>query len=205
LAHQTITTRQTTAAQRTTEGKQGRCQLFLRHTLHAKLYLIHLLIPTIQHWFVGSSNLTFAGLSKQGELNVDVLDHDAATSCRDGSRISGTIFGASTSQRNFAESSTIAGHAKRLSRLPHLPKDGVPPVPRSAGGLSEFSVPKDSGHSFYNFKTAAVRIAAHYLNKRGGVIMRVQVRLSGKMRANAAAIKVFESDDIGQHHAPALM
>ena len=27
--------------------------------------------------FVGSSNLTMAGLSKQGELNVDVLDHDA--------------------------------------------------------------------------------------------------------------------------------
>ena len=27
--------------------------------------------------FVGSSNLTSAGLSKQGELNVDVLDHAA--------------------------------------------------------------------------------------------------------------------------------
>lgn len=26
---------------------------------------------------MGSSNLTFAGLSQQGELNVDVLDHDA--------------------------------------------------------------------------------------------------------------------------------
>ena len=31
--------------------------------------------PTIG--FVGSSNLTLAGLSHQGELNVDVLDHDA--------------------------------------------------------------------------------------------------------------------------------
>ena len=28
--------------------------------------------------YLGSSNLTFAGLSGQGELNVDVLDHDAA-------------------------------------------------------------------------------------------------------------------------------
>lgn len=27
--------------------------------------------------FLGSSNLTLAGLSKQGELNVDVLEHDA--------------------------------------------------------------------------------------------------------------------------------
>ena len=28
--------------------------------------------------YLGSSNLTLAGLSKQGELNVDVLEHDAA-------------------------------------------------------------------------------------------------------------------------------
>ena len=27
--------------------------------------------------YLGSSNLTFAGLSAQGELNVDVLDQDA--------------------------------------------------------------------------------------------------------------------------------
>ena len=31
--------------------------------------------PTIG--YLGSSNLTFAGLSRQGELNIDVLDHDA--------------------------------------------------------------------------------------------------------------------------------
>src|ERR1039458_3794253 len=31
--------------------------------------------PTIG--FLGSSNLTLPGLSSQGELNVDVLDHDA--------------------------------------------------------------------------------------------------------------------------------
>ncbi len=53
-------------------------KLFLRHPLHAKLYL-HFrpdpLNPTIG--YLGSSNLTFAGLSKQGELNIDVLDHDA--------------------------------------------------------------------------------------------------------------------------------
>ena len=31
--------------------------------------------------YMGSSNLTFAGLKQQGELNVDVLDHDARRSC----------------------------------------------------------------------------------------------------------------------------
>src|SRR3984885_717859 len=53
-------------------------KLFLRHTLHAKLYLCFrndFNNPRVG--YVGSSNLTFAGLSQQGELNVDVLDQDA--------------------------------------------------------------------------------------------------------------------------------
>lgn len=53
-------------------------KLFLRHPLHAKLYLLFRpdpISPTIG--YVGSSNLTFAGLSQQGELNIDVLDQDA--------------------------------------------------------------------------------------------------------------------------------
>ena len=54
-------------------------KLFLRHPLHAKLYLMFRedpINPIVG--YLGSSNLTFAGLSGQGELNVDVLDHDAA-------------------------------------------------------------------------------------------------------------------------------
>jgi phosphatidylserine/phosphatidylglycerophosphate/cardiolipin synthase-like enzyme len=54
-------------------------KLYLRTPLHAKLYLCYkddVNVPVVG--FVGSSNLTFAGLSNQGELNVDVLDQDAA-------------------------------------------------------------------------------------------------------------------------------
>src|SRR5579862_4871412 len=53
-------------------------KLFLRHTLHAKLYLCFRpdpINPVVG--YLGSSNLTFSGLSHQGELNVDVMDHDA--------------------------------------------------------------------------------------------------------------------------------
>ncbi|MHC5825934.1 MAG: phospholipase D-like domain-containing protein, partial [Nostoc sp.] len=49
-------------------------KLFLRHALHAKLYLVHrndANTPTVG--FLGSSNLTLPGLAKQGELNVKVL------------------------------------------------------------------------------------------------------------------------------------
>jgi hypothetical protein len=53
-------------------------KLFLSHTLHAKLYLCFRTDPNNPiTGFLGSSNLTLAGLSNQGELNVDVLDHDA--------------------------------------------------------------------------------------------------------------------------------
>ena len=52
-------------------------KLFLRHPLHAKLYLLYRPDPiTPIVGYLGSSNLTFAGLSRQGELNVEVLDPD---------------------------------------------------------------------------------------------------------------------------------
>jgi hypothetical protein len=53
-------------------------KLFLRHPLHAQLYLLFRsdpISPSIA--YLGSSNLTFAGLSHQGELNIDVVDQDA--------------------------------------------------------------------------------------------------------------------------------
>lgn len=53
-------------------------KLFLRHKLHAKLYLLYQdshITPIVG--YMGSSNLTLAGLQHQGELNIDVLDSDA--------------------------------------------------------------------------------------------------------------------------------
>ena len=66
--------------------KEGKLQVkfFADYPLHAKLYLAHRddkINPIIG--YVGSSNLTLAGLEKQGELNVDVLDKDAAEKLAD--------------------------------------------------------------------------------------------------------------------------
>jgi len=61
-----------------------RVKLFLKHALHAKLYLAHrndTINPIIA--YLGSSNLTFSGLKGQGELNIDVLDRDAAKKLHD--------------------------------------------------------------------------------------------------------------------------
>lgn len=65
-------------ARQTRDGKVV-VKLFLRHPLHAKLYLLFrqdFLSPIIG--YMGSSNLTFSGLEGQGELNLDVLEQDAA-------------------------------------------------------------------------------------------------------------------------------
>jgi len=59
-------------------------KVHLRHPLHAKLYLLFRqdpINPVVG--YLGSSNLTLAGLSHQGELNVDVLDSDATLKLAD--------------------------------------------------------------------------------------------------------------------------
>jgi len=59
-------------------------KLFLRHPLHAKLYLMHredYNTPTLS--FLGSSNLTLSGLSYQGELNTEITDYDAGRKLSD--------------------------------------------------------------------------------------------------------------------------
>ena len=63
---------------------RARVRLFLPHPIHAKLYVVHrpdLKAPLVG--CVGSSNLTLAGLTKSGELNVDVVEQDAAEKLHD--------------------------------------------------------------------------------------------------------------------------
>src|SRR5690606_30979002 len=66
------------------KDKKLRVKLFLSHPLHAKLYLgfrNDKKSPIIG--YDGSSNLTMSGLEKQGELNVDVVEKDAAEKLAD--------------------------------------------------------------------------------------------------------------------------
>ncbi len=64
-------------------------------------------------------------------------------------------------------------------------------------GLSEFTVPKDFGTQLLPFQTAAVRIAAHYLNKRGGVVIGDVVGLGKTIMAPALARIFQESHFLG--------
>jgi superfamily II DNA or RNA helicase len=170
-------------------------KLFLRHTLHAKLYLLHRTDPNNPSiGFLGSSNLTFAGLSKQGELNVDVLDHDACNKlqkwfedqwtdswCIDISKELAEVIDTS-----WAREGTLSPYHIYLNMAYHLSQE-------ARAGLSEFKVPKDFGNQLLAFQTAAVRIAAHYLNKRGGVVIGDVVGL-GKTFMAVALARIFQDD-----------
>src|SRR5208282_3274273 len=165
------------------------------HPLHAKLYLVHRTDPnnpTIG--FLGSSNLTLSGLSKQGELNVDVLDHDACKKlqtwfedqwldpwCVDISKELVEIIDTS-----WAREEPLTPYHIYLNMAYHLSQE-------ARAGLSEFKVPKDFGNQLLPFQTAAVRIAAHYLNKRGGVVIGDVVGL-GKTFMAVALARIFQDD-----------
>jgi hypothetical protein len=58
--------------------------------------------------------------------------------------------------------------------------------------LSEFRIPRDFDKRF-EFQTAAVKIAAHHLNKRGGVLIGDVVGLGKTLMATALA-RIMEDD-----------
>jgi superfamily II DNA or RNA helicase len=60
-------------------------------------------------------------------------------------------------------------------------------------GLNEFKIPRDFGNKLFEFQTAAVKIAAHHLNKRGGVLIGDVVGLGKTLMATAVA-RIFEDD-----------
>lgn len=60
-------------------------------------------------------------------------------------------------------------------------------------GLSEFRIPPEFGRRLFDYQVAAVKIAAHHLNKRGGVLIGDVVGLGKTLMATALA-KIFQDD-----------
>lgn len=170
-------------------------KLFLRHPLHAKLYLLFRQDPVNPKiGYLGSSNLTLAGLSKQGELNIDVLDHDACDKlakwfqdrwddrfCVDISQELIEIINAS-----WARPEPIPPYHIYVKMAYHLSQE-------ARAGLTEFRIPSDFGNKLFEFQKAAVKIAAHHLNKRGGVVIGDVVGLGKTLMATTLA-RIFEDD-----------
>ena len=167
-------------------------KLFLSHPLHAKLYLLFRpdpINPIVS--YLGSSNLTLAGLSGQGELNVDVLDHDACKKlaqwfedrwddrwCIDISAELVQII-----EESWAREALIAPYHIYVKMAYHLSNE-------ARAGLSQFRIPPEFRHLLFEFQAAAVKIAAHHLNKRGGVLIGDVVGLGKTLMATALAQRV---------------
>lgn len=177
------------------KAKKVVVKLFLRHPLHAKLYLCFRddrINPMIG--YLGSSNLTLSGLSLQGELNVDVLEKDPNIKlskwftdrwndkfCID---ISDEL--AEIIDNSWAADKLINPYHIYLKIAYHLARE-------ARAGLSEFKVSKVFEKQLLDFQLKAVLIAAHHLNKRGGVIIGDVVGLGKTITATALA-KMFEDD-----------
>jgi len=177
------------------KAKKVIVKLFLRHPLHAKLYLLFRNdedAPRVG--YLGSSNLTLAGLSAQGELNVDVVDADASAKlakwfndrwgdrfCVDISKELVQIIGES-----WAREDMIPPYYIYLKMAYHLSQE-------ARTGISEFRIPGDLYHKLLEFQVAAVKIAAHHIHKRSGVLIGDVVGM-GKTLVGTAVARVFDED-----------
>ena len=167
-------------------------KLFLRHPLHAKLYLIYRrdrATPIIS--YVGSSNLTLSGLRSQGELNVEVVDRDDTSTleqwfeerwedrfCLDITEQLAEIIDESWAGRSLKPYFVYLKMAYHLSQ-------------EARDGLSQYRAPASFG--LLPFQEAAVQIAAHHVSKRNGVIIGDVVGL-GKTLVGTAIAHLCEED-----------
>lgn len=173
--------------------KKLKVKLHLSYPLHAKLYLCHKQdndAPIIG--YVGSSNLTMAGLSQQGELNVNVVEEDAAKKlnywfearwedrwCIDISQELIEIL-----EESWAGERDIPPYYIYLKMAYHLSQE-------ARNGIGNYIIPKILQQTLLPFQMNAVSVAARHLDKRGGVLISDVVGLGKTMTATAVA-KLFE-------------
>jgi superfamily II DNA or RNA helicase len=174
------------------KSKKVCVKLYLSHPLHAKLYLAFRddnKSPVIG--YVGSSNLTMSGLEKQGELNVDVVEKDAALKLADwfenrwSDRFALDISDelAKIIDESWAGDKTLPPYYIFLKIAWHLSQE-------AQTGESNFEIPKEFSH-LLPFQKKAVTLAAQHLYHRNGVMIGDVVGLGKTMTASALA-KLFE-------------
>ena len=165
-----------------------------RHPLHAKLYIVHREDDAAElAAIVGSSNLTLAGLTKNGELNVDVLDQDAAQKLLDwfnerweDDRSLDVHFELANSIKQSWVGGPIAPYLIYLKTAYELSRDAI-------DGLGEYPLPSIFDDKMMDFQAQAVSVAAKILSKQGGVIVGDVVGL-GKTIVASAIAKTFQDD-----------
>ena len=164
-------------------------KLHLAHRLHAKLYICHRVddrYPSLG--YVGSSNLTFAGLGGQGELNVDVPDADASAKLsawfedrwEDPSSVDVTGDLLSLLDECWARSSPPEPYLVYLKMAYHLSQE-------ARDGLIAYGLPADLRATLLEHQAVAAQFAAGALDRLGGVMIGDVVGLGKTLVAVAVA------------------
>lgn len=164
-------------------------RLYLRDRLHAKLYLAHREdVPVPRIGYVGSSNLTRAGLREQGELNVDVTDTDStqklanwfAERWDDPFTVPVNPELVALLDESWAAEAPLDPYLVYLKMAYHLSSE-------AREGLIQFGLPASMARELLKFQEAAVKIAARIVTERGGVMIGDVVGLGKTMVATAIA------------------
>ena len=180
-------TLQTLAAQ--LRSRKLRVKLFLRHPLHAKLYLVERRDPiTPQIGFVGSSNLSFSGLRGNGELNVDVVEQDAARKLQawfnerweDTLSFDISLDLAELIETSWAADRLLSPYHVYLKMAFYLSQD-------AREGSRDVTLPRELREILLPFQVEAVALAARYLQRRDGVLLGDVVGLGKTLMATAVA------------------
>ena len=170
-----------------------RVKVYLAHPLHAKLYLLFrsdTISPMVG--YLGSSNLTLAGLKKQGELNIDVVEGDA---CQ---KLSGWFDDRWQNQwcldisKELVEVIDESWAGGQISPYEIYVKIAWHLSEPAREGLTEYRIPHQFKDILLDFQEASVKIAANHINKRGGVMIGDVVGL-GKTLIAACLAKLFEN------------
>lgn len=178
--------------------KEGKVcvKLYLKEPLHAKLYLAY---RPDDHFnkiqaIMGSSNLTYSGLTKQGELNAEFGDSDCAEKlanwfddrwndrfCLDITEELIQII-----DESWAGDRDIPPYYIYLKTAYHLSQD-------ARNGIKEFTLSPEFRRELFDFQQTAVKIAAKNLNndKRNGAMIGDVVGL-GKTITACAIAKIYE-------------
>lgn len=171
-------------------------KLYLREPLHAKLYLAHCPSDTLHPItsLMGSSNLTYSGLTGNGELNALFGDDDQNDKFaawfdkrwNDRTCIDITEELIKAIDESWASERTIPPYYIYLKTAYHLSEE-------ARSGIKEFTLPPEFRHELFDFQQTAVKIAARHLNseKRGGAMIGDVVGL-GKTITACAIAKIFE-------------
>ena len=170
-------------------------RVYTAHRLHAKLYMCHRDdSPTPRVGYVGSSNLTVAGLRGQGELNVDVVDGDATDKLarwfedrwNDPFTVNAMPELAEALRESWASEDQLDPYLVYLKMAYHLSKE-------AREGLIEYGLPASMQDKLLDFQAAAVKIAARIVMQKGGAMIGDVVGL-GKTLVGTAVARLLQEE-----------